>query len=178
MRILAGLTAGLSLLVTPVSVGSVPPPPPPPEEWAPQLAFFAALPHRYPAPDLAAFEALVAENVEVVRDGRVLHRTRRDWIDELQRVPAAEIQGHSVSRDQFHRAADGGISVREFSYPIAPEGKTIIYHPSAPLRYVTYYLAGGRLVRVVYGPAMDSYGGLCQAVAKARAAEGRPGPVC
>ena len=170
MRLMAGALAGIALFAGTAS--GQPAPPPPPHVWQAQVALFVSLPQRFPSANISDFEKLVADDVKVFRDGKIVHESREAWLRELQdagpRSPG-DPQGYSVSRDQFNRLQDGGISVREFSYPIAPEGRQIIYHPSAPLRYVTYYIEGGRLVRVDYGPAMSSYGGLCQAVAKAQA---------
>ena len=156
-------------------------PPPPPEIWNAQVAFFSALPDRFPAADLAPFERLVADDVQVYRDGILIHRTRADWIRELQsykqKIPT-DPQGFSVSRDQYTLLADGSVSVREFTYPIAPEGKSVVYYPDYPLRYVSYRLAKGRLVRVDYGPAMSSYSGLCQKVAEIREKPGGRTDLC
>lgn len=169
MRHLVG--ALLGLVAGPAAL-SAQDPLPPPKIWNAQIAFFKALPKRFPASDISAFEKLVADDVQVYRDGKLVHRTRQSWISELQHFEKGKgpgnPQGYSASRDSFHKLADGGILVREFYYPIAPDGAHIVYHPSNPLRNVTYYLDEGRLVRVVYGPAMTSYGELCFAAADAR----------
>jgi hypothetical protein len=145
--------------------------PPPLDEWKAQLALFSSLLPRLPAADLSSFTRLVADDVQVYRDNKIIYRTRKDWVEEFQsykQKSPRDPQGFSVSRDQYSLLSDGGISVREFTYPIAPEGASVVYHPSYPLRYVTYYLYRGKLVRVIYGPAMTSYGGLCQEVEKAK----------
>ena len=146
-------------------------PPPSPDDWEGQVAVFRALPQRLPTKNIAPLEKLVADDLQVYRDGKLVHRTRRAWIDELQsyrQVEPGDPQGFSVSRDEYHKLADGGVSVREFTYPIAPDGAQIVYHPSNPLRYVTYYFKTGKVERIVYGPPMTSYAGLCQAVNNAK----------
>ncbi len=168
MRLLVRALAMPTILAT-AAFASVPPPPPDVRDA--QVALFAGLPERFPAEDLSAFEALVSEDVKVYRDSRLVHETREAWINELQDhrqgAPRGS-RGYTVSRDEYHRLADGGVSVREFYYPILPEGSQIVFHPGYPLRYVTYYIEAGRLVRVVYGPAMHNYTGLCQAVEQAK----------
>jgi hypothetical protein len=147
-------------------------PSPSPPVWDAQVALFSSLPDRIPAKDLSSLKLLVADDVEVYRDGKLVHETRKAWFDELRdggRIPPHGPREYSVSRDHYARTADGGVSVREFSYPIAPEGSHTVYHPRHPLRYVTYYIEGGKLVRVVYGPAMSGYAGLCQVVEAAKA---------
>jgi hypothetical protein len=143
-------------------------PPPPPDVWKAQLAFFSSLPDRFPVADTTQFEQLVANDVQVYRDCILVHKTRADWMREIQsykqKMPT-DPQGFYVSRDQYTLLADGGVSVREFTYPIPPEGKTTFYHPDYPLRYVYYRISNGRLVRVDYGMAMSDYAGLCQEVA-------------
>jgi hypothetical protein len=138
--------------------------PHPPEVFNAQVAVLSALPARLPSANLRAFEALVADDVKVYRDGTLVHQTRKAWLDELQsyrqRHPNAP-RTYSVSRDHYHSLADGGISVREFSFP---DDRQQTHHPLRPYQYVTYYVEDGRLVRVVYGPSMSAYVGLCQAV--------------
>ena len=144
-------------------------PPPPPGVWQAQLSFFTLLPDQFPAANTAGFEQLVAIDVQVYRDGNLIHQTRSDWLKELQSYKQAsptDPRGFSVSRDQYAILADGSVSVREFTYPIAPEGRTVFYHPSYPLRYVVYRFGNGRVVRVDYGYAMADYTGLCEEVAK------------
>jgi len=150
-------------------------PPPPPDAWKAQVAFFSSLPDRFPAADPAQFERQIAEDVQVYRDGILIHRSRADWIKELQsykQKSPTDPTGFSISRDQYTLLADGSVSVREFTFPIAPKGRTVFYHPDYPLRYVSYRFAKSRLVRVDYGPAMSFYIGLCQEVAKIKERSG------
>jgi hypothetical protein len=136
-----------------------------------QVAFFGSLPDRFPAANTATFEQLIAIDVQVYRDGNLIHQTRTDWLKELRSYKQAspeDPQGFSVSRDQYALLTDGSVSVREFTYPIAPEGRTVFYHPSYPLRYVVYRFGKGRVVRVDNGYSMANYTGLCQQVGKLR----------
>lgn len=167
------ITAAVGVLFSSSGWGQLPPPSP--DLWKAQVAFFNSLPGRFPAADITRFEQLVAEDVQVYREGNLIHRTRASWIRELQsyrQQTPAHPQGFSVSRDQYTRTPDGSVSVREFTYPIAPEGKTIAYHPDYPFRYVSYKISSGKLVRVDYGAAMSNYTGLCQAVAKEKEKSG------
>jgi hypothetical protein len=163
--------AGLALSLLVACSASAQTPPPPSDLWKSQVDLFVALPRRFPAADMSNFARVVSENVEVQRENKVVFRTRKEWFDELQSykqsAPSAP-QGFSVSRDQYSLLSDGGIMVREFTYPIAPEGETVFYHPNYPLRYVTYYVNQGKLFRVIYGPPMTSYAGLCQVVEKTK----------
>ena len=163
--------AGLALSLLVACSAFAQTPPPPPEVWNAQFGLFVSLPQRFPAANMSDFALVVADNVEVQRENKVVFRTRKEWFDELQSYkqssPSAP-QGFSVSRDQYSLLSDGGVMVRELTYPIAPKGKTVFYHPDFPLRYVTYYVNQGKLVRVIYGPPMSSYGGLCQVVEKAK----------
>lgn len=163
--------AGLALSLLVACSASAQTPPSPPDVWKSQVDLFVALPRRFPATDMFDFARVVSENVEVQRDNKVVFRTREDWFDELQSYkpssPSAP-QGFSVSRDQYSMLSDGGVMVREFTYPIAPKGGMVYYHPDYPIRYVTYYVNQGKLFRVIYGPRMTTYAGLCQVVEKTK----------
>ncbi|WP_144033510.1 hypothetical protein [Sphingomonas guangdongensis] len=153
------------------SSGSAQTAPPPPDVWNAQVTFFKLLPTRRPVTDTAQFERTVAKDLKVYRDGALIHNNRAAWIKELQsyeRRSPDDPQGFSVSRDQYSRLTDGSILIREFTYPIAPTGATIIYHPSYPLRHVTYRFGKGKLVTVEYGAVMESYPVLCRKVAEAK----------
>lgn len=143
------------------SANALPPPPPPPEEQAQIDAFFAALPRQLPAGDLAAFEPLVAPDVEVWRAGELIHKSREAWFAELALNPLAEWKsrnppvGVAIGRDDFYREQDGDIVVRELVTGVAPEGEFVLYHLGFNLRFVTYTLENGVLVKVDYGEGMD-----------------------
>ena len=124
-------------------------------------AFFEALPRRLPANDLAAFEPMVAEDVEVWRNGEMEYDNRADWFAYLTSNPLANWSmgtvpaGVGIGRDDFYRTANGDIVVRELSSGIAPEGKQVLYHLGYNLHFVTYTLRDGVLTKVDYGRGMD-----------------------
>lgn len=141
---------------------SAPPPPPPaPAEQAQIDAFFAALPRRLPVSDFSAFEKVVSPDVTVWRDGVLVHRNRTSWFAEMARNPFVGWQSPKppvaagVGRDDFYRTQDGAIVVRELTTAIPPDGEFILYHLGHNLRFVTYVLSGGRLVRVDYDRGLD-----------------------
>jgi hypothetical protein len=120
----------------------------------PEAAFFKALPTRFPAEDIAPLAPFVANDVQVYRDGKLVFRSREAWLNDLRSSGAPKgpdsPAGYTVSRNYIGEASDGGIIVGEFSFPIAPAGRTVIYHPINPRSFATYRFKGEKLVRVVY----------------------------
>ena len=135
---------------------AAPPAPLPPAEATAIEQFFASLPRSVPE-DLDNFEGYVSQSVKVYREGKLTYANRDVWFAHLRSFASMDSAGPrdvSISREAFYRTVDGGIAVLEFSYPLAPQG--IVYHPQYPLQIVTYHLNGSRLVRVDYGPQMQS----------------------
>lgn len=156
-----GFAASLAVLLFEATAYALPPPPPPPEEQAQIDAFFEVLPRRLPASDLEAFKDVVAEDVEVWRNGRLVYNSREGWFVELAENPFADWSmgtppvAASIGRDDFYRSSGGEIIVRELVSGVPPPGHQILYHLGYNLRFVTYTLREGILTKVDYGLGFD-----------------------
>ena len=133
------------LLLAAAPALSAPPPPPAPKVAAFYDEFFAALPNRFPG-DLAAVTPMVAENVEVYRDGELQSSSRAEWFSWLQGM-AGSMDSASASREEFFHAGDNSILVREFWWPYK---KDVFMHPEFPDRFVKYTFNEQKLARVDY----------------------------
>jgi len=155
--------AALALAAAATPARPAPPPPPAPAEQRQIDAFFAALPKRLPATDLASLEPLVAPDVKVYRDGRLAFSDRTAWFAELarsfERTSQFSPAGVSISRETFYRGPEREHVVLEFTFPFAPPGEHIDYHPAYPLRLVRYWLADGVLTKIDYGTPFENGGG-------------------
>ncbi|MDC0886832.1 hypothetical protein OAS19_03470 [Altererythrobacter sp.] len=45
--------------------------------------------------------------------------------------------------------------MRELLSAVPPEGEYILYHSAFPVRFVTYTLSNGKLVKIDYGDGLD-----------------------
>lgn len=159
-----GFAASLAALLPGATAYAVPPPPPPPAEQAQIDAFFEALPRRLPAPDLEAFKDVVAEDVKVWRNGKLVYDSRERWFAELAENPFADWSmgtppiAAGIGRDDFYRSPSGAIIVRELVSAVPPPGHQILYHLGGNLRFVTYTLREGILTKVDYGLGFDPMG--------------------
>ena len=155
--------AALGLAAAATAAWPAPPPPPAPAEQRQIDTFFAALPKRVPADDLARLEPLVAPGVEVYRNGQLVFSDRAAWFAELARNPfegqPTSAVGQSISREMFYRGPEGEHVVFEFYYPVPPPGAQVTYHLAYPYRLVRYWLSDGILTKIDYGTPFENGGG-------------------
>jgi hypothetical protein len=136
-------------LLLPAAALAAPPPPPAPAQAAFYETFFTTLPNSYPSSNISKVEALLAPDLQVFDDGKLIHGSRKSWLAWLQaKMGKDRVQSISLSREDFFYQPGDRILVREFwsSYTPGVHGHGELDH-----RLVSYQFAGERLVRVDYG---------------------------